>query len=60
MYSSFVAEFGIKVTTLGRELFDNVLQTTGIREKWYFGLQVIMMMIMIVIMMVFWSPVLGH
>ena len=60
MYSSFVAEFGIKETTLGRELFDNVLQTTGIREKWYFGLQVIMMMIMIVIMMVFWSPVLGH
>ena len=36
---AFVAEFGIKETTLGRELFDNVLQTTGIREKWYFGLQ---------------------
>ena len=35
----FFAEFGIKETTLGRELFDNVLQTTGIREKWYFGLQ---------------------
>ena len=33
------AEFGIRETTFGRELFDNVLQTTGIREKWYFGLE---------------------
>ena len=32
-------EFTIREMTLGRELFENVLQTTGIREKWYFGLE---------------------
>jgi len=32
-------EFTIKEFSLGKELFDNVLQTTGIREKWYFGLE---------------------
>ena len=28
-------EFKVGEKTLGRELFDNILQTTGIREKWY-------------------------
>jgi len=32
-------EFKVGEKTLGRELFDQILQTIGIREKWYFGLQ---------------------
>ena len=27
-------EFTIREQTLGKELFENVLQTTGIRERW--------------------------
>ena len=36
--SSFIKniliEFWVKEKTLGKELFENILQTTGIREKW--------------------------
>ena len=28
------AEFTIKPKTSGQELFDQIIQTTGIREKW--------------------------
>jgi len=31
-------EFTIQNKTLGQTLFDQVIQTTGIRETWYFGL----------------------
>jgi hypothetical protein len=31
-------EFGIQATTTGKQLFDQVAKTLGIRETWYFGL----------------------
>ncbi|XP_043925951.1 ezrin [Protopterus annectens] len=32
-------EFAIQPSTTGKQLFDQVVKTTGIREVWYFGLQ---------------------
>ena len=32
-------EFTIQTKTTGKLLFDQVIQTTGLREHWYFGLQ---------------------
>ena len=32
-------EFTIQNKTTGKLLFDQVIQTTGLREHWYFGLQ---------------------
>ena len=34
-------EFTIQSKTTGKLLFDQVIQTTGLREHWYFGLQYI-------------------
>lgn len=32
-------EFSIQQTTTGKQLFDQVVKTIGLREIWYFGLQ---------------------
>ena len=32
-------EFSIQNTTTGKQLFDQVVKTIGLREIWYFGLQ---------------------
>lgn len=32
-------EFSIKASTTGKQLFDQVIRTIGLREIWYFGLQ---------------------
>ncbi|XP_063039787.1 ezrin a [Engraulis encrasicolus] len=32
-------EFAIQSTTTGKQLFDQVIKTVGVREVWYFGLQ---------------------
>jgi radixin len=32
-------EFAIQATTTGKQLFDQVVKTVGLREIWYFGLQ---------------------
>ncbi|KAJ8341784.1 hypothetical protein SKAU_G00340750 [Synaphobranchus kaupii] len=32
-------EFAIQPSTTGKQLFDQVLRTAGLRETWYFGLQ---------------------
>ncbi|XP_012681700.2 ezrin a [Clupea harengus] len=32
-------EFAIQATTTGKQLFDQVIKTVGVREVWYFGLQ---------------------
>lgn len=32
-------EFAIQPSTSGKQLFDQVIKTTGLREVWYFGLQ---------------------
>ncbi|KAM4713175.1 ezrin b [Anableps anableps] len=32
-------EFAIQPSTTGKQLFDQVLKTIGVRETWYFGLQ---------------------
>lgn len=32
-------EFSIKPSTTGKQLFDQVVRTIGLREIWYFGLQ---------------------
>lgn len=34
-------EFAIQPTTTGKQLFDQVIKTVGVREVWYFGLQYI-------------------
>jgi hypothetical protein len=35
-----VAMDGIQVSTIGKQLFDQVVRTIGLRETWFFGLQV--------------------
>uniref|UniRef100_A0A2H1V692 SFRICE_001740 n=1 Tax=Spodoptera frugiperda TaxID=7108 RepID=A0A2H1V692_SPOFR len=32
-------EFAIQQTTTGKQLFDQVVKTIGLREVWFFGLQ---------------------
>ena len=32
-------EFAIQPTTTGKQLFDQVVKTIGLREIWFFGLQ---------------------
>lgn len=32
-------EFAIQATTTGKQLFDQVVKTIGLREVWFFGLQ---------------------
>lgn len=32
-------EFAIQSTTTGKQLFDQVVKTIGLREVWFFGLQ---------------------
>lgn len=32
-------EFAIQPSTTGKQLFDQVVKTVGLREIWYFGLQ---------------------
>lgn len=32
-------EFAIQPTTTGKQLFDQVVKTIGLREVWFFGLQ---------------------
>lgn len=32
-------EFAIQHTTTGKQLFDQVVKTIGLREVWFFGLQ---------------------
>ncbi|KAF6728794.1 Moesin [Oryzias melastigma] len=32
-------EFAIQPNTTGKQLFDQVVKTIGLREVWYFGLQ---------------------
>ena len=32
-------EFAIQQTTNGKQLFDQVVRTIGLRETWFFGLQ---------------------
>ncbi|VEN54532.1 unnamed protein product [Callosobruchus maculatus] len=32
-------EFAIQQTTSGKQLFDQVVKTIGLREVWFFGLQ---------------------
>lgn len=32
-------EFAIQQTTAGKQLFDQVVKTIGLREVWFFGLQ---------------------
>ena len=32
-------EFSIQNSTTGKQLFDQVVKTIGLRETWYFGLQ---------------------
>jgi len=34
-------EFAIQPTTTGKQLFDQVVKTIGLREIWFFGLQYI-------------------
>ena len=33
-------EFAIQPNTTGKQLFDQVVKTIGLREIWFFGLQV--------------------
>ncbi|KAL3317708.1 hypothetical protein Ciccas_003639 [Cichlidogyrus casuarinus] len=35
----FKLEFGLLKTSCGRQLFDQIAKTLGIRETWYFGIQ---------------------
>lgn len=32
-------EFAIQASTTGKQLFDQVVKTIGLREIWFFGLQ---------------------